>query len=94
VNLDQAPPHALRPEFREGVQALVSTIFSKATPKRMGNTVLTGPMLAGLTQSYVKAINAGAVPTIATAWQVGRARGLFRNLAGVVLYTCCSGSWL
>lgn len=26
-------------------------------------------MLAGLTQAYVDAINSGAVPTIATAWQ-------------------------
>lgn len=31
--------------------------------------VLNGPMLAGLTQAYVDAINKGAVPTIATAWQ-------------------------
>jgi hypothetical protein len=38
-------------------------------PKRLGNQVLTGPMLAGLAEAYVAAINAGAVPTIATAWQ-------------------------
>jgi hypothetical protein len=28
-------------------------------------------MLAGLASAYIAAINAGAVPTIATAWQVG-----------------------
>lgn len=31
---------------------------------------MTGPVLAGLVEAYVKAINEGAVPTIATAWQV------------------------
>jgi hypothetical protein len=57
------------------VADLVSTIFRKAMPKRMGSTVLTGPILAGLTGAYVKAINMGAVPAIATAWQVGGRRG-------------------
>jgi hypothetical protein len=31
---------------------------------------MTGPLLAGLTQSFLDALNAGAVPTIATSWQV------------------------
>ena len=35
--------------------------------------MLSGPMLAGLAEAYVDAINHGAVPTIATAWQA-RAR--------------------
>eukprot|EP00976_Prorocentrum_cordatum_P020614 418676-Prorocentrum_minimum.AAC.1 len=35
----------------------------------MSRQVLTGPALAGLIRAYVGAINAGAVPTIATAWQ-------------------------
>jgi hypothetical protein len=42
----------------------------QAQPKRLGNQILTGPMLAGLVDAYVTAINNGAVPTIATAWQV------------------------
>ena len=40
------------------------------SPKRLNNTVITGPMLASLAEAYVEAINTGAVPTIATAWQV------------------------
>ena len=36
----------------------------------MNNSIITGPMLAALTEAYVDAINKGAVPTIATAWQV------------------------
>jgi len=42
----------------------------QATPKRVGDVVMTGSVMAGLTEAYVKAINEGAVPTIATAWQV------------------------
>jgi hypothetical protein len=42
----------------------------QALPKRLGSSVLTGPMLAGLASTYVTAINNGAVPVIATAWQV------------------------
>ena len=47
----------------------------QAQPKRLGNLILTGPMLAGLVEAYVTAINNGAVPTIATAWQVSWERG-------------------
>jgi hypothetical protein len=48
----------------------VRLIFSKAQPKRFGAGLMTGPVLAGLVEAYVAAINAGAVPTITTAWQV------------------------
>lgn len=55
----------------QGVSRLVQCIFSKAQPKRFGsNGFITGPVLAGLVEAYVEAINNGAVPTIATAWQV------------------------
>ena len=49
---------------------LTELIFMKAQPKELGNSIITGPMLAALTQAYVDAINQGAVPTISTAWQV------------------------
>lgn len=68
-NLDSLPQSALRPEFRDALGRLTRMIFHKAQPKRLGTQVLTGPVLAGLTEAYVSAINAGAVPTIATAWQ-------------------------
>ncbi|KAF8059668.1 Gbp5 [Scenedesmus sp. PABB004] len=72
VSLDTTPPEALRPEFREGVAALIKLIFEKAQPKRLGALELTGPLLAGLAEAYVTAINDGAVPTITTAWQARR----------------------
>ena len=54
----------------QGVKKLVDLIFSKSKPKRFGNGLMSGPVLAGLVEAYVDAINKGAVPTIATAWQV------------------------
>lgn len=42
----------------------------RAQPKRLGNEIITGSTLAALATAYVDAINHGAVPTIATAWQV------------------------
>ncbi|GAQ88014.1 Guanylate-binding protein [Klebsormidium nitens] len=67
--LDSLPPGVLRPEFQAGLEALTSLIFEKTRPKQMEGAMLTGPMLAALAQSFVGAINEGAVPTIATAWQ-------------------------
>ena len=69
AHLEDVPSSQLRPEFRDGLAKLVDTCFARAQPKRIGRHVLTGPMLAGLVTAYVDAINRGAVPTIATAWQ-------------------------
>jgi hypothetical protein len=52
------------------MDALAKYILQRARPKQLGSIVLTGPMFAALTQSFLDAINAGAVPTIATSWQV------------------------
>jgi hypothetical protein len=44
---------------RDGLHRLTQLIFSKAQPKRLGSQILSGPMLAGLTEAYVNAINNG-----------------------------------
>ncbi|KAJ8458516.1 hypothetical protein OPV22_031442 [Ensete ventricosum] len=67
--LDQIPLDRLRSEFKSGLDALVKYIFERTRPKRLGATVMTGPILAGITQSYLDAINNGAVPTISSSWQ-------------------------
>ena len=83
ARLDTLGSSQMRPEFREGLQRLTQLIFAKAQPKRLGAQILTGPMLAGLVEAYVGAINNGAVPTIATAWQVRVGRRVFsRGLSG------------
>jgi hypothetical protein len=61
----------LRPEFRAGLDKLTKYILDRAGPKQLGSITLTGSMFAGLTQSFLDAINSGAVPTIANSWQVG-----------------------
>jgi hypothetical protein len=68
--LDSLPASQLRPEFRSAVSRLARLVLERAGPKTVaGGNVVTGPVLAGLAEAYVAAINAGAVPTIATAWQ-------------------------
>lgn len=60
----------LRPEFRSGLEALMKFVFEKTRPKQVGATMMTGPVLVGITQSYLDALNQGAVPTISSSWQV------------------------
>mmetsp|Transcript_32011 Transcript_32011/g.71133 ORF Transcript_32011/g.71133 Transcript_32011/m.71133 type:complete len:534 (-) Transcript_32011:285-1886(-) len=67
--LDTLEQGELRPEFTKGVSELTSRVLAKALPKRMGTQLVSGPILAGLAEAYVRAINEGAVPTISTAWQ-------------------------
>ncbi|GMH32246.1 hypothetical protein BSKO_00080 [Bryopsis sp. KO-2023] len=64
------PPENLREEFTKGINQFTERVFMKAQPKKIGSQVLTGSMLTALAEGYVNAINEGAVPTIATAWQV------------------------
>ncbi|KAL6992487.1 hypothetical protein U1Q18_010597 [Sarracenia purpurea var. burkii] len=67
--LDQIPLDKLRPEFRSGLDALTRFVFERTRPKQVGATVMTGPILARITQSFLDAINNGAVPTITSSWQ-------------------------
>lgn len=60
----------LRGEFAAGLDALTKFVFEKTRPKQVGGTVMTGPILAAITQSYLDALNNGAVPTITSSWQV------------------------
>ncbi|CAK9181864.1 unnamed protein product [Ilex paraguariensis] len=67
--LDQIPLDKLRPEFRSGLDALTRFVFERTKPKQVGTTVMTGPILARITQSFLDALNNGAVPTISSSWQ-------------------------
>ena len=67
--LNEVPMEELRPEFTEGLGELITMINQRCRPKRVGDDVLNGPALASLAAAYVGAINDGAVPAIATAWQ-------------------------
>ncbi|KAL3519832.1 hypothetical protein ACH5RR_017981 [Cinchona calisaya] len=67
--LDQIALNKLRPEFRSGLDALTRFVFERTRPKQVGATVMTGPILARITQSFLDALNKGAVPTITSSWQ-------------------------
>ncbi|XP_075666147.1 uncharacterized protein LOC142635984 [Castanea sativa] len=67
--LDQISLDRLRPEFRSGLDALTKFVFERTRPKQVGATVMTGPILVGITESYIAALNNGAVPTISSSWQ-------------------------
>ena len=67
--LDSVPKSQLRPEFQKGLDDLIKMLFARCRPKMVGTDVLNGPALAGMAKQYVAAINGGAVPAIATAWQ-------------------------
>ena len=63
MNLDE-----LRPEFVEQVMALRRKVINRIKPKMMNGKKLNGPMLGNLINSYVEAINKGAVPNIESSW--------------------------
>ncbi|KAL1537835.1 guanylate-binding protein 2-like isoform X1 [Salvia divinorum] len=67
--LDQIPLDKLRPEFRSGLDSFTRFVFERTRPKQMGGTVMTGPIFARITQSFLDALNNGAVPTITSSWQ-------------------------
>ncbi|XP_057749590.1 uncharacterized protein LOC130968376 [Arachis stenosperma] len=67
--LDQISLDKLRPEFRAGLDAFTKFVFERTRPKQVGATMMTGPVLVGITESYLDALNHGAVPTISSSWQ-------------------------
>ncbi|XP_057948927.1 uncharacterized protein LOC131144354 isoform X1 [Malania oleifera] len=67
--LDQISLDKLRPEFRSGLDALTKFVFERTRPKQVGATIMTGPVLVRVTESYLDALNNGAVPTIFSSWQ-------------------------
>lgn len=58
----------LRPDFVEQVMSLRRKVINRIKPKMMNGKRINGQMFYGLVQSYVSAINAGAVPNIENAW--------------------------
>eukprot|EP01029_Cantina_marsupialis_P028350 TRINITY_DN776041_c0_g1_i1.p1 TRINITY_DN776041_c0_g1~~TRINITY_DN776041_c0_g1_i1.p1 ORF type:complete len:809 (+),score=197.92 TRINITY_DN776041_c0_g1_i1:125-2551(+) len=69
-NLNEVEFSSLRPGFQKQVTALNKKIIEGAcaSPKMMFGHTVSGEMLSGLAESYVEAMNTGAVPTINNAW--------------------------
>ena len=58
----------IRPEFFEQIINLRKRVLNRLKPKVLNGKCLNGQMFNGLLNSYVKAINDGAVPNIENAW--------------------------
>ena len=58
----------LRADFREQLGRVKYKTFSKLKPKSVNGHFLNGKMLIDLAQSYIDALNEGAVPNIESAW--------------------------
>lgn len=58
----------LRPEFVEQMLQLRTRLIRKVRVKTLHGKMLNGDMLANLVDSYISAINNGAVPSIESAW--------------------------
>ena len=60
----------LHPKFVAANDALRERVLRRAAPLRVGGGAreVTGPLLARLARQYVDAMNAGAVPSVSSAW--------------------------
>eukprot|EP00742_Colponemidia_sp_Colp-10_P005375 GILJ01005743.1.p1 GENE.GILJ01005743.1~~GILJ01005743.1.p1 ORF type:complete len:749 (-),score=118.36 GILJ01005743.1:66-2312(-) len=66
--LDSLPTDKLRKEFNDEMEYLRNKVLSTCKPKKLKGKTLDGKSLLTLCHCYVDAINTGAVPTIAVAW--------------------------
>lgn len=66
--IDDVPYESLRPQFRQGLDDLKEVLFEPPTPKTINGAPLRGRAYADLVRHFVKAINDGGVPVIASAW--------------------------
>ena len=59
----------LRPEFVQQALKFRGRIMGSVKAKSIQNQKLNGNMYCSIIESYVKAINEGAVPNIESAWK-------------------------
>ena len=67
-SLEKRDLEDLRSDFVEQVLQLRRKVLNRVKVKTMNGKKLNGSMLAGLVESYVDAVNKGAVPNIENAW--------------------------
>jgi len=67
--LASIPYESLREPFRRGMDDLTKEIYTSLKPKGMGNSSISGPMLAHLCEEYCQTLNNEAIPSIHSAWQ-------------------------
>eukprot|EP00002_Diphylleia_rotans_P005218 TRINITY_DN14330_c0_g1_i1.p1 TRINITY_DN14330_c0_g1~~TRINITY_DN14330_c0_g1_i1.p1 ORF type:complete len:721 (+),score=146.17 TRINITY_DN14330_c0_g1_i1:51-2213(+) len=68
-HMSEMPLSSLRPEFLHQLEEFKRTTMRQLRPKMINGQELNGSMLVTMAQSFVEAINQGAVPTIMSAWE-------------------------
>ena len=67
-NLENLEQKDLRQEFVDQYMSLRNKVLNCVKPKALNGRALNGEMLVELIESYVNAVNKGAVPNIENAW--------------------------
>lgn len=67
--IDHVGFEKLRPEFKDGVNALKRYLYETPKPKEVHGRPLNGSSFLALCEQYIQAIEDGSVPTISTAWE-------------------------
>lgn len=68
-HLGQISLKNLQSEFRTRIDALTKYVFGRTRPKQVGGTIMTGPILAGITTKFLDALKDGLFPTISSSWK-------------------------
>ena len=58
----------LRPEFVEQMNAFRTSLFDSASVKQINGLAMTGPLMAGMIESWLGGINKGGVPRMDDSW--------------------------
>ncbi|XP_050208442.1 uncharacterized protein LOC126657734 isoform X2 [Mercurialis annua] len=69
-HLDQVSLDNYRPEFRPGFDSFANFVYERTRPKQVGDSMMTGPLLAGIAKSFLDVLNSSAAPIISFSWQV------------------------
>lgn len=67
-NLNNIPFENLKSSFQYNFMTLKNKVFKDSAPKKINGKKLNGPALVTLIETFVEAINSGAIPNISNAW--------------------------
>jgi len=84
-NLERMEISKLRPEFAEQVLNLRKRVLHRIKPKTLKGQILNGEMFCSMINSYIKAINEGAVPVIENAWSFMCKNECFKAMKNSIL---------
>ena len=66
--MDRVPEKELRPEFVAQIGRLRQQVYDQVREKRVNGHQVSGETFFAVAELYVKAVNAGSIPVISSAW--------------------------